>query len=425
MERMGKKLKAAKTANKKMQNIACLDVTSWRKYTKDEMLQYVDNLRSRATQKEKKKAAKKSTSLVVRTHISPLDMYCYLKARFGEPNGFQTFLRKKDTSDNWIHWDFNLKAGDADIHISCMSREMHFILSEALSDSEWLTFLTNIKADFSRVAKEKSAILKSLEKWVVFLNKFVEIANLCSELHEAILDNIEGYQKYSTASQNTKKGMKEQQDILKKLGQRASQLYKSCLELSLLTPVLAEAFVNMVILMLCKKEIRNNKSQLESFIRAHIHIKIFDLFYKCDGFLRQIDPGSEAYKKFKHVMDKRNHLIHGNIDPIREKIEEVYFEGTVPLFKESGDNLGKMFEKLERQHRPQEVINNYEAVHIFLLEIVECLNSNVRSGFWRIMEDSKPGYDINRKKVGALFPEHTVLGMVSGLKYDDELIDQS
>jgi hypothetical protein len=417
---MTEKLELIEAMNKKLDNRACLDVESWRIYTKDEMLQYLEEIRSK-TNKKKKRTSEKSSSLAVRTHISPVDMYCYLKARFGEPNGFQTFLRKKDTSDNWIHWDFNLKAGDADIHISCMSREMHFVLSKALSDLEWLTLIKNIKADFSRVAKEKSTILKSLEKWVIFPNKFAEIAGICSELHEAILENIEGYHDYKTASKNTRKGMKEQQDISKKLGQRASHLYKSCLELSLLTPVLAEAFINMVILMLCKKEIRNDKSQIESFIRAHIHIRIFDLFYKCDGFSCQIDPGSEAYKKFKHVMDKRNHLIHGNIDPIREKIEEVYFEGTVPLFKESGDNLGKMFEALERQHQPQEVINNYEAVHMFLLEIVECLNSNVRDGFWRIMEDSKPGYDINRKKVGALFPEHTILAIMPGLKYDDEL----
>jgi len=52
---------------------------------------------------------------------------CYLKARFGEPNGFQTFLRR-DSSDNWIHWDFNLKAAGEGIWIGGTYREVHFML---------------------------------------------------------------------------------------------------------------------------------------------------------------------------------------------------------------------------------------------------------------------------------------------------------
>jgi hypothetical protein len=54
--------------------------------------------------------------------------------------------------------------------------------------------------------------------------------------------------------------------------------------------------------------------------------------HKCTGFARPIDPDSEGFKNFKRVMDKRNHAIHGNCDPEREKIELVYFEETLPLF---------------------------------------------------------------------------------------------
>lgn len=35
-----------------------------------------------------------------------------------------------------------------------------------------------------------------------------------------------------------------------------------------MTPALAEAFINMVVLILCKQEIRRNKRQLDEFIRA-------------------------------------------------------------------------------------------------------------------------------------------------------------
>ena len=107
---------------------------------------------------------------------------------------------------------------------------------------------------------------------------------------------------------------------------------QACLELSLLTPIMAEAFINMTILMLCKPEIRGNNRQFEVFIRSQIDAKIFDLPYKCTGFLSGIDPASPAFVNFKRVIDKRNHEIHGNIDPEREKIEIVYFDNKRPLF---------------------------------------------------------------------------------------------
>ncbi|KUM25835.1 hypothetical protein AU467_24280 [Mesorhizobium loti] len=62
--------------------------------------------------------------LIVRSKLKPVDIYCYLKARFGEPNGFQNFLRKND-SDNWIHWDYSLEAGESDVYFAGTSREIH------------------------------------------------------------------------------------------------------------------------------------------------------------------------------------------------------------------------------------------------------------------------------------------------------------
>ena len=258
-------------------------------------------------------------------------MYCYLKARFGEPNGFQTFVAKDD-SDNWIHWDYNLKAGCADLHISGMSRETHIMTSESLSDEQWRDLVVNIKADFARVGREKSNVLKSLEKWAVFQNKFVEIANACAGKHAIIADflaNKPGY--FSLKAKSKRDGASSAKEMSERNKLRAD-MAQACLELSLLTPVMAEAFINMTILMLCKPEVRENNRQFEVFIRSQIDAKIFDLPYKCTGFLSGIDPASPAFVNFKRVMDKRNHEIHGNIDPEREKIEVVYFDNKRPLF---------------------------------------------------------------------------------------------
>jgi hypothetical protein len=390
--------------------LMCLDVVSWRIPSKEEL---------RAFMNANAGSKKKRSVLAVRHHLSPVDVYCYLKARFGEPNGFQNFLRR-DTSDNYIHWDYNLKAGDEDVYISGMSREIHLVVSEKLTDENWHDLILGIQADYKRVASQKSAVFKSLEQWVTFPNRFVQIAAVCADMHADIVSNIGGFQIWKSAS-GTKKKVREQHSILKRLTERASHVHRSCLQLSLLTPVLAEAFINMLILILCKPEIRENTRQFESFIRSQIDTKLFDLAYKCRGFVRPIDQHAETFKKFKRVMDKRNHSIHGNCDPVREQVELVYFEGKRPLFKEAGDHIGKLLETLERQHAPEIVTRDYEDTYAFLEDVVTHLEPGLVESVRQILESNYPGYDIERKRMGCLFPNYVAVGTLQGTRYDDEL----
>src|ERR1019366_355055 len=176
----------------------CLEVQSWRPPTKEETLRWLDSKNPGSEERPK------TSALMVRQHLTPVDVYCYLKARFGEPNGFQNWLRD-DTSDNWIHWDYYLKADDQDVYLCGMSREIHLMLSEKMTDENWRNLVLAIKADYGRVGSEKSAVLKSLEHWVTFPNKFVEIADICAELHAGIVDNMGGYQSYKTPSYRNKK----------------------------------------------------------------------------------------------------------------------------------------------------------------------------------------------------------------------------
>ncbi len=333
--------KPANTKENRIRNRRCIDVQLWRVATPDELRKFLE---SRSADRVKP-SRRQSSVLAVRQHLRPVDVYCYLKARFGKPNGIQEILRM-NTSDNWIHWDFNLRVDDGDVYICGMSREVHFMLSECLSDEDWRDLILAIKADYKRVAKEKTIVLKSLERWSVFQNKFNSLANVCAELHGTIEDNIGGYKLYRSSSFRSKKESNAHGKQAEQLAERAAKLHKSCIQLSLLTPVLAEAFLNLAILALCKKEVRANNRQFDALIRSHIDTKVFDLFYKCDGFARPIDHNNVSYKNFKRIMDKRNHVIHGNCDPEAEQVEQVYFDGRRPLFSEPGDHIGKFFAAL-------------------------------------------------------------------------------
>jgi hypothetical protein len=397
----------------------CVDVAAWRVASRQEQLSHLEQLRDTKRWRRKRKGG----TLAVREKISPVEMYCYLRARFGRPNGFMTFVKNHATSDNYIHWDYHLRAGDKDLCIWGLSREVQFAPSEDMSDDDWRSLIANIKADFGRVGKEKSQILRSLEKWVIFPNKFVQIANACAELHAVVVDCLEGQPAFKTRSFRTKREHAVQIKELEKVRDRAVEIYDKSLQLSLLTPVLTEAFINMVALMLCKREIKNNQRQFEYFMRQNIDTKVFDLYYKCEGFSKQISADAATVVHFKQIMDRRNHAIHGNIEPQRDMIEVVYFEGKTPLFQDGGDNIGRYQAAMERVYRPRDVIRDYEGIYLFFEEVISCLEPETAKGVRLILEDPSPGYDLKRQIAGALLPHHAILAQFPGLRYDDELYD--
>jgi hypothetical protein len=406
----------------KVASLKCFDVSAWRRYDRPEMITHLKRL-SAASKSEGIPPIFKSV-LIFRRHLRPVDIYCYLKARFGEPNGFQTQLARKDTSDNLFLWDFNLKAADEDIYICGTYREVHFMVSEALSDEDWPKLIARMKKDHGRVSKEKNQVFKSLERWVIFPNRYVQTAELCADLHEellSILTNPSFSKMQSMSAAKFQDAFINEPKTRKAMVRRASKLFQGCLELSLLTPVFAEAFINMSILILCKKEIKENRRQFDAFIRSQIDVKIYDLPYKCHGFVRKIDPESPEFKTFKSIMDNRNNVIHGNVDPERERLETLYFEGKRPLFEEPGDHLLKYFQALEQQLDAETVIKNYEDTHTFLLSIGECLDPETRNGFWQVMETTYPGYELDRKILGVLLPDRIVSSYPGGARYDDEL----
>lgn len=391
--------------------MACLNIEGWRASTQQEIVEWLTL--------DRKRKNSRGTMLIVRSRLRPVDVYCYLKARFGEPNGFQNILRRDD-SDNWIHWDYSLKAARTDVYFAGTSREIHITIGEPLTDQQWKDLIVGIRADYARVGPRKSEILRTLEKYVVFQNKFVSIAGLCADLHAAIVD-APAKKRFPRATPPRKSQLKAVEKAMQSVASRANDLFGNCLKLRLLTPVMAEAFINMMILMFTRDAIRNDAVAYQAFIRAKIPDRLTLLSQNCDGFARDIDKRTEAYAHFMRVIDKRNFALHGNVDPIREQIEVVYFDGRRPLFNTPGNHIETFFEHLESVHRPAEVVSDYEAVHAFLWEVTECLEPRTSAFFSQVIGDAYPGFEVHKKRATRILPDHVMTGMLPDMHYDDEL----
>lgn len=390
--------------------LASHNVQEWRACTRTEVVEFLDT--------SKKPGERKRDMLAIRFHLKPVDVYAYLKARFGEPNGFQNYLRKDD-SDNLVHWDFNLKADKEDVYICGHLREVHIIVSEKLSDEQWKDLIKAIKDDFRRVAKEKSEIVHTLEKYVLFQNKFTSLASLCADLHESISEApgpIEVVYPNET-NENAEAVRKTMEDRSK----RIENLFGDCLKLRLLMPIMAEAYVNMLILTFCKNDIRDDKARYEAFIRTNIPDRLALLSENCDGFEKPVDKTLPGYADFMRIISKRNFQLHGNVDPVREKIEVVYFDKRRPLFVYPGNNIELLFDQLESNADPAGLLKEYVSLHGFLAEIADCLTPRHKSFFEQVVSDAYPGYEVNKRRPTRLFPDHYVWAAAQGTRYDDQL----
>lgn len=386
------------------------DPPCWRLPSGEELIAY--NKRVFQAGGGKKRGAK-GGALIARSTLNTLDVYTYLKGRFGEPNGFQTFIAADD-SDNIFHWDYSLKAGGYDLHFIGGSREVHIWTQVHLKDTEWRLLLDALKADYRREAEAKGAARQALEKWLIFNNRFALIADQCADKHALITDQMGTFSDVTPSS----KGFKSRE--AKQVSKRANELFGACLELRLMTPVMAEAFVNMLILFTCKDEVKADRRLYEAFIRSNIDVKVSDLFYKCRFFVRAPSTNDPEFAAFMTVWNKRADTLHGNVDPERDKFEVVYFDGKRPMYSSGGDPVARFYETLESVHNPAGAVADYETVHAFMTYLLDCVARPFRSNLRELLHTAQPGWRAETKRFGRLFPDHFATAHF-GIRYDDEL----
>ena len=397
---------------------------TWVAFSPQDHLDYIKGIeRSRKDRKSraglKRRGGSPRNGLIIQTRVSPLDLYTYLKARFGEPNGMQTRVAADD-SDNLYHWDYMLKAGGKTISFVGATQEVHVWLQDDLTDAEWLQFINNLKRDFGRVGRDKSAILHDLEKWSVFPNRYLTMARICEEHYDILQEKLPLLRKNFETT-----GFKAYRPSNPKHANERSKLLEAvsnaALQLPVLIPVLFESFIGLLIALLVKPQVKANARLFEAFKRSSLDIKLFELVDKCQGFARPISHDNEVMKRFWSVVNRRNDIIHGNIDPIKDATGTVYFDGKRPLYPAGGDRIDEFFRGLMESYNPEGVLADYALTHEFIIEILDHMAPQFRESMIMLMGTSEPGWDDRRQKSGVLFPEHMVTMYMPNIRHDSDL----
>ncbi len=398
-----------KDTNQKV--LTFLDPENWRAASPKELIHHYH-----VKIKSKKYRA---SEIFFEKYLSPVDVYTYLKARFGEPNGFSNFLKSRG-SDNLIHWDYLLICEDVAINIMGANRSVEVIISKNITDDGWRVFVENFRKAYQKHAKKKSEIFKNLEEWSVFINRYSELCSEAEKQYDKIIE-LKDFKFKTPPIPPEKDMMDEWNEQFDGLTNNFHELQQACLNLKLLTPILVEAFINLLILVLCKKEIRENKRIYDARIREDLHIKISSLHLTCDKFSKPVDTNSAEYKNFHSIMNNRNWFFHGNADPYKDRLETVYFEKNTPLYKTPGNLYDKYFGALLNMIRPTEVLEDYIKAHEFIIHVVNCIEQEHQEQIWFMLESNRLGYNEKEKRFGVLFSNSLYSMLLPEMKTDEGL----
>ena len=356
--------------------------------------------------------------------IPPLTLYCYLKSRFGPPNG-PTMAIRHPSSSNIYQWHYVVAHNDRVMHLTSRTDYLELVpqCDAVPTTDEWRGFSASLKTEFGKHGAEIGAVRKTLEEWQIFVNPFARL--------EAIIRSFEARVAGCTLpSMPTIPTMADQARFdklraeLDRFARETADLRAASLALRVLAPVWGESFVNLLIRILAKPEVKRDKRLLESVFRQQIDNRIASLHHNCLGFDTPVDRNSDEFKRFHTLMNRRNDLLHGNVDPEALVFDQVYFDVVqydpmgprhqIPLFKEERNLGDRLMGGLGRDISPESALADIDVVRKFIAYVLCRVAPAHREPLRMVMGSPYPGWRKDLDRVGVLFDNVLPLSCIPG-----------
>jgi hypothetical protein len=202
--------------------------------------------------------------------VRPSDVYVYMKARFGNPNGMMSALRRPG-SDNLFHWQFNVSVGEdllavmaSNARVECRaSTKMPF----TLADQHLIA--ARLKEDFRNHGAAMKEVRDELESWTLFANPYAQLTHTILEAESKL---VETPVRPPPAAPFIF-GSKEEADRVMQRRVRWLEGVRTAFRLSMtirvMAPIWAEAFVNLVLLILRNTEVKSDDRLYGDLLRRN------------------------------------------------------------------------------------------------------------------------------------------------------------
>ncbi len=339
----------------------------------------------------------------LQNQIKPVDLYCYLYARFGPPNGIQNFLRA-DHSENLIHWEWTLRAENRFFLFQGQNFRTEIWVSGPALEPESLDILIeDIKRSFTQHGRAMGEIRSKLEHWVEFINPYQRIRTAIDSLVKE-LDSLDVPDKADQLeSLATFENPKEWSTVWNSHAQTIPRATGLCFGIRSMLPVMAEAFVNLLMYMQMKPELKADDRLRENLIRQPIDVRVRGLSHNCLGFERNIDYSHVACRRYHSLVNERNDLLHGNVVVDKLKFNELYFNGRVPVFESYSTMWERAFGVAQSSVGLDLINHEREVVDEFIDYVISCLNEKIQKQVRDFLNQRDLGLSLDDGHLGMLF----------------------
>jgi hypothetical protein len=351
---------------------------------------------------------------ILQAPIAPVDLYAYLKWRFGSPNGFAMALRAPSV-DNLIHWNYTVQVSDFVLDILGLTSRTELVTSATVvPDSVWNELESRLVEEVSTHRREIGETKRDFEHWNLFVNPYQRLARIVSRyesrLGEIVLPSVEPLSIPSTA----KRVERFQEEL-----QSALDLYEEaaglCVSLQMIAPVMGEAAINFILMLMAKPDIKADQRLKDDFARRAIDVRIKTLHLSCDGFAKPVDANDEIVKDFLRLMNRRNDSLHGNVNPARSSGGEIMFDyRTIPLPSEHLDIAQAAISSAFADLSIDDSLADTATARHFVEFMLSCIDSTHQPAVREAIGTLQLGYRPEEDRIGVILP-HVVADMIPGL----------
>jgi len=383
---------------------AFLNPERWVPMSPERVFAFIESVRTRKTG-----AKAGGSSWNFTDAISPLDLYCYLKSRFGEPNGLMMAL-KLPTIDNFCHWQYMVDGAGSVLDFMGLNVRMEVRVygRDSVNEDSWKLLEARLLGEFERSRKQLSQIRESFERWHLFVNPYAPLKRIATRNSERlqILD-IKSVQ-VPTLPRTVGEFAKFESE-LKAAREKYEEAIALAASLQTLAPIMGEAAINFIMLMLAKPEIKADRRLYEDFTRRNIDVRIKSLHLCCDHFAGAVSGSEEPFKEFLRLMNRRNDTLHGNVDPGQSTGDEIYFDhSNIPLPRHYRTVAQSALANVLASVDPDASLRDVQVAHDFVEFLVSKITDELQPVVKRMLAEEQPGYRPDFKRLGVILPEHTV-----------------
>jgi hypothetical protein len=249
---------------------------------------------------------------------------------------------------------------------------------------------------------------KALESWVEFVNPYQRIrrtvTTLLSELDALNLDVETDHFQDIWDLQRQSPSPDEQKLQWQAVAERFTKGFGICFGVRSMLPVLAESYVNLLLYILMRPELKSDQRLRENVFRQPIDVRIKSLGISCIGFASHPEYKNDACKRYHSLVNERNDLLHGNVVIDKLKFNEMYFYGTVPVFCEYKSMWQRALGVEMSAVGLDKVREEMDVVEELIQYLTTCLEPTIREQVADLAESYRLGLNNDNQRLGILFP---------------------